>query len=163
MGCTEHVNVNIVFQTAGLLKATEVGNLTARPVSNVQCAHDAPFKVTVTPISLKNGWRDHCRTTRRPHLWCERKGIDSSSNLTNAWEEWKQKLYWKERCLNSFNIKKRIFFFFFETTCRDDVFGMSFPWKTLSPTARNLVFEGSWRPRLNIHRGLEKSPCEMWR
>ena len=102
-------------------------NLTARPVSNVQCAHDAP---TVSgdgdSNSLKNGWRDHCRTTRRPHWWCERKGIDSSSNLTNPREEWKQKLYWKERCLNSFNIKK---IFFFRNYLGDDVFGMSFPWE----------------------------------
>ena len=61
MGCTEHDF--IVFQTAGLLKATDVGNLTARPVSNVQCAHDAPFKVTVTPIR----WRTDEEITVEQH------------------------------------------------------------------------------------------------
>ena len=38
-------------------------NLTARPVSNVQCAHDAPFKVTVTPIR----WRTDEEITVEQH------------------------------------------------------------------------------------------------
>ena len=75
-------------------------NLTARPVSNVQCAHDAPFKVTVTPIR----WRTDEEITVEQHddHIC---GVFKSDQCLRRM---KAEII-LERCLD---IKKSFFFFF---------------------------------------------------
>ena len=116
-----------------------------------------PFKVTVTPIR----WRTDGEITVEQH----------DDHICGAKEkEWIQVQIWpmlEKNEIPEIILDRKMFKHqkkrgcFFSKLLTDDIFGMSFPWKTLSPTARNLVFEGSWRPQWNEKPRFGRLP-PMW-